>query len=287
VGRVGWAQLGYTGGSGPRSGDETIFRARAEAGAAAGAVTVGAAAGKSRGDVHGEGVAAQVSVVVVRELSAAAEGAAGVGHQDGEGRGLVVEPAPRARRVLALMVEEGDLVRWRFAAQAGQVSVHKKAGVAKAELEVRKFEEIVGVGLSQSQFIHLDASSLKHVFRLMIHYADFILYQERISLNVILCYQLFCTEARDRVLKSAHTEGVLYHTQKAETTKSHRSPSFAAHQMWCLRRVMFYSRGLIQVGEARSRKTDRLSQSAQRVGRAQLTQWTLRWTYILYTNVST
>jgi hypothetical protein len=53
----------------------------------------------------------------------------------------------------------------------------------------------------------------------------------------------------------------------------------------------YFNRGRIQVGvgEARSRKTNRLSQSAQRErgGRAQPTRWTLRWAYILYTNVAT
>ena len=52
------------------------------------------------------------------------------------------------------------------------------------------------------------------------------------------------------------------------------------------------NRGLIQgfqvgVSEARSRKKNRLSQSAQRAGRAQPTQRTLQWAYILYTNVAT
>ncbi len=107
MGRVGWAQLGYTG---PLSREETVVRARGEAGAAPGAV--GAAAGKRRGDVHGESVGAQVSVIVVRELSAAAEGAAGVGNHDGDCGGLVVEPALRSRRVFTLVVEEGNLVRW-------------------------------------------------------------------------------------------------------------------------------------------------------------------------------
>jgi hypothetical protein len=67
----------------PLLGEETVVRARAGAGAAAGAI--GAAAGKRRGEVHGKDIRMQMSIVVVRELSSAAEGAAGVGRRGGCG----------------------------------------------------------------------------------------------------------------------------------------------------------------------------------------------------------
>ncbi len=51
--------------------------------------------------------------------------------------------------------------------------------------------------------------------------------------------------------------------------------------------VNFRGRIQVGVGEARSRKKHRLSQSVQRAGRTQPTQRTLRWAYILYTNVAT
>ena len=87
----------------------------------------GAAAGHGGGEVHGvgPGLRAEVTIGVVRELGAAAEAAAGVGHEDGEQRVVAVEPAPRAGGVFALVVEQGNLVRGRVPAQAGQVGVHE------------------------------------------------------------------------------------------------------------------------------------------------------------------
>ncbi len=59
---------------------------------------------------------------------------------------------------------------------------------------------------------------------------------------------------------------------------------------WPLARlIQLPGQGRIQVGvdEARSRNKTRLSHSAQPAGRAQPTQRTLQWAYILYTNVAT
>jgi hypothetical protein len=61
---------------------------------------------------------------------------------------VAVEPAPRARGVFALVVEESDLVGCGISAHTGQVCVHEqaRAEAVMCELEFGKLEEIVGVG---------------------------------------------------------------------------------------------------------------------------------------------
>ena len=98
--------------------------------------------------VEGEGSEGEAGIVIVGELGAAAQEAAGDADHDGKGRRGVPGPGRLHRWVgkVATMVEHGGLIRRGVAAEAGETGVHVGADAAAvaAKAYSRELEDVVG-----------------------------------------------------------------------------------------------------------------------------------------------